>query len=351
MKITDQPTIARYYQALLARDASYVGSFVVAVKTTGIFCIASCRARKPKLENVDFYSTIKDALYAGYRPCKVCCPTENASAAPALVRQALALLKAEPKRRLSDSELRQRGLSPASLRRWFQQHYQMTFQSFQRMYRVNLALTELKSGRALLDTALDSGYQSLSGFNYMLRQITGASATQQQERGMIVMKRLTTPLGPMFVCASERGVCLLEFVERRALETELAELQRRLGATVVAAENTHTEAAEQQLGEYFAGQRQRFELALDTPGTEFQRRVWQTLTEIPYAQTRSYQQQAERLGNAQAVRAVARANGANRVAIVIPCHRVIGKDGQLTGYAGGLERKRWLLAHEQQFSD
>lgn len=152
----------------------------------------------------------------------------------------------------------------------------------------------------------------------------------------------------MFVCASERGVCLLEFVDRRMLETELSDLQRLLNARIIAGQNDHIRQTEKEIAEYFAGKRVRFTLALDTPGSEFQRRVWQALAEIPCGESTHYQALAETLNKPTAARAVAAANGANRIAIVIPCHRVIGKDGSMTGYGGGVARKRWLLEHEKK---
>lgn len=350
MRIEDPQQIDTYYQALLNRSPEFVGSFFVGVKTTLVFCIATCRARKPKRENVEFYSTFKDALAAGYRPCKICRPTENAHSAPPQVEQALQLLRQNPKDKLSDFQLRQAGISPEMLRRWFGQHYGMTFQAYQRMLRINTALEELKLGKRTTDTAYDAGYESLSGFGYTYKKVLGHSPAQTAGLAVIVIHRFTTPLGPMFVCASEQGVCLLEFVDRRMLETEFKDLQRLLKARILAGENQHTRQAEQELGEYFAGQRQEFTLAIHAPGTDFQCSVWNVLQTIPYGETRSYQAQAVAIGNPQAVRAVASANGCNRIAIVIPCHRVIGKDGSLTGYAGGLERKRWLLEHEQRFA-
>ncbi|PCE33238.1 bifunctional transcriptional activator/DNA repair enzyme AdaA [Burkholderia ubonensis] len=346
MLVTDVRQIDAYYRALVERAADHVGIFYVAVKTTGVFCIATCRARKPKRENVVFYTGFKEALDAGYRPCKVCKPTENANAAPPDVAEAIAWVRQHPKERLSDGRLRERGVSPERIRRWFQQHYGMSFQAFQRALRINTALEELKTGRRATDAALDSGYDSLSGFGYTCKKLTGGAPTAAAQ--VILIHRFTTPLGPMFVCATERGVCLLEFVDRRMLETEFEDLQRRLQARILAGENSHTRQAEREIGEYFAGKRQRFELALDTPGSGFQQSVWQALQAIPYGSTASYSEQAERLGKPQTVRAVAGANGANRVAIVVPCHRVVGKNGALTGYGGGLARKQWLLEHERR---
>lgn len=353
MRIQNPEKVSSYYQALLNRDQSYVGIFYVGVVTTGVFCISSCRARKPKPENVEFYSTFKDALNAGFRPCKICRPTENANEAPEQVAAAIELVRQHPKQKISDYQLQQQGLSPEPIRRWFKQNYGMTFQAFQRMYRINIAYRELTHGQTATNTAFDSGYESLSGFGYTFKKVMGHSpanfrANNGMETNVIVINRFTTPLGPMFVGATEQGVCLLEFVDRRMLETEFKDLQRRLNAKIVTGENDHTKQAMQQLDEYFAGTRKEFTLTLHTPGTEFQQQVWQVLGDIPYGETRSYQLQAEAIGNPKAVRAVASANGCNRVAIVIPCHRVIGKNGTLTGYGGGLERKQWLLDHERR---
>ena len=346
MKVTDSAQCDTWYQALLTRASEYTGVFYVGVKTTGVFCIAVCRARKPKRENVEFYRDFKSALDAGYRPCKVCRPTENACSAPDYVEQALALVRQTPKVRISDSSLRDSNISPERVRRWFLQHHGMTFQAFQRMQRVNVALQELKGGRSATDVAFDSGYESLSGFGYTYKKLTGHSPTAAQQT--LLIHRFTTPIGPMFVCASERGVCLLEFVDRRMLETEFSDLQRLLNARIIAGQNDHIRQAEKEIGEYFAGKRLRFTLALDTPGSEFQRRVWQALAEIPCGESTHYQALAETLNNPTSARAVAAANGANRIAIVIPCHRVIGKDGSMTGYGGGVARKCWLLEHEKK---
>lgn len=164
---------------------------------------------------------------------------------------------------------------------------------------------------------------------------------------MILTDELTTPIGAMCVCATEDGICLLEFADKPLLENERVDLQRRLNAPIVSGENAHIKQLKIELTEYFSGYRKAFSVSLHTLGTDFQNAVWQALGTIPYGETASYQEQATWLNNPKAVRAVARANGMNRIAIVIPCHRVIGKDGSLTGYAGGLERKRWLLDHEK----
>lgn len=349
MLITDNQKVSDYYKALVDRDSAYVGSFFVCVKTTSVFCIATCRARKPKKENVVFYSTLKEAMDAGFRPCKICRPTENADEAPELVKQAIQMVTQSPKQKIKDWQLRENGISPEIVRRWFNRHYGMTFQAYQRMYRINLAYQELKGGKTMTETAYDSGYESLSGFGYTFKKYTGRAPSESGHSDVILISRFTTPIGPMFACATEQGICLLEFVDRRMLESEFKDIQKRLNAQIMVGENDIIQRTKQQIAEYFAGQRQDFDVPLHAPGTVFQQSVWECLARIPYGQTASYQTQAERLGNPKAVRAVASANGMNRIAIIIPCHRVIGKDGSLTGYGGGLERKRWLLEHEKKF--
>lgn len=348
MHITDKETIATYYQALINREQRFVGIFFVGVKTTSIFCIATCRARKPKFENVIFYTTIKDALDHGYRPCKVCKPTENTNEAPEQVEKVIRLVKEKPKEKITDDHLRELDISPEVVRRWFKKHYGMTFQAYQRMYRINNAVLELKNGKNATHTAYDTGYESLSGFGYTFKKLIGTSPNQSSNKNIILISRLTTPLGPMFVCATDKGICLLEFVDREPLETEFRDLQRLLDATIITGENEHIKQVQQEVKEYFEGLRTTFTLKIDAPGTAFQKSVWKSLQEIEYGITTTYSQQAKRIQNPKATRAVASANGANRIAIVIPCHRVIGKNGSLTGYSGGIERKKWLLDHEQR---
>ena len=346
MQFTDPTQVAQYYQALVNRDSQYLGSFFVGVKTTGIFCLPTCRARKPKKENVVFFSSTKELLQHGFRPCKICRPTENAYEPPHEVQQALQMVAAQPDKKVGDYQLRQTGLSPEKIRRWFKQHHGITFQAYQRMLRINTAYQALSKGQRVTDAAFTSGFESLSGFGAAFKELIGSSPQDGPQKRVLVLSRFTTPIGPMFVCASNQGVCLLEFTDRRMLETEFRDLQKRLNAVILVGENEHTQQAKEELADYFAGKRQTFHLSLDAPGTPFQQLVWEELQTIPYGQTRSYQEQAVAIGRPKAIRAVASANGHNRIAIVIPCHRIIGKDGSLTGYGGGLERKKWLLELE-----
>jgi O-6-methylguanine DNA methyltransferase len=162
----------------------------------------------------------------------------------------------------------------------------------------------------------------------------------------IVVTMLETPLGPMLAGATDDGICLLEFTDRRMLPSELRDLQRRLARPIVAGQHPSLERLSQQLGEYFAGSRSGFDLPLVAPGSPFQERTWAELRRLPAGSTVSYEELAMRAGRRHAQRAVGTANGANRIAIVIPCHRVVRKTGEIGNYGGGRWRKEWLLEHE-----
>ena len=167
---------------------------------------------------------------------------------------------------------------------------------------------------------------------------------------MIKKTIIETPIGEMIAGATKEGICLLEFSDRKTLSSQIEEVTGLLETTTKEGSNRHLRMLKRQLKEYFKGKRKEFSLQMLTPGTEFQQSVWKELRKIPYGSTMSYQEQADLLKNPLSVRAVAQANGANRLAIIIPCHRVIGSDGHLVGYGGGLERKKWLLDHEKKFS-
>lgn len=335
------------YEASAAKNPEFEGVFWMGVKTTGIFCRPTCTARKPKFENVEFFDNTKAAILKGYRPCKVCKPLENPDETPAEIQKILDELSADPALKFKDFDLVQRGLEPATVRRWFQRHHGMTFQAFQRMHKLNSAFKKLNSGERVMETALDSGYESLSGFNDSFKNIFGVSPKNSKTEKVIDLKRIETPLGTMVACANENGICMLEFSDRKALPTELKEISKHFNANIIQGENSHFETLEKELSEYFEGKRLDFTVPLSPVGTDFQKKVWEILRAIPYGTTRSYQDQANVLGNPKAVRAVANANGLNKISIIIPCHRVIGTNGTLTGYGGGIWRKQKLLELER----
>ncbi|MDI6809470.1 MAG: methylated-DNA--[protein]-cysteine S-methyltransferase [Candidatus Eisenbacteria bacterium] len=342
------PNTDTLYKALLNKDRSFEGIFVVAVKTTGTFCRPTCTARKPKLSNVEFFRSAREALLHGYRPCKLCKPLGYKGETPGWLNPLMDEINSNPGIRLRDSDLRQRGIEPNRARRWFRQHHGMTFQTFLRTLRIGKAFARIRYGEKAVDAAFEAGYESLSGFAESFRKATGFSPNKSQRRELILVTRILTPLGPMLAGATDKGICLLDFIDRRMLETEMGRLKRLLGSELVPGSNKHFDLLHKEIEEYFAGTRKKFSVPLLLFGTPFQKKAWAALQTIPYGTTRSYQEQAKMVGNPHAVRAVARANGDNRIAIIIPCHRVIGKDGTLTGYGGGLWRKKYLLEHESR---
>jgi AraC family transcriptional regulator of adaptative response/methylated-DNA-[protein]-cysteine methyltransferase len=333
--------------AFLDRDASYDGVFVTAVATTGIFCRPSCTARKPRPENVHFFPAARDALMAGYRPCLRCRPLEPAGTAPTWVEDLLADVEDDPEQRWTDDDLRRRGLHPDRVRRWFQQHHGMTFHAYSRARRLGLALGRIRHGSDVTTSAFDHGFDSLSGFNDAFRRLFGTSPGRAGSTSVVSMTRYLSPLGPMLVGATDEAVCLLEFADRRMLQTQLQRLAVRLGCSFAPGSNRIIDLAVKELDAYFVGSLNRFTMPVHASGTDFQTAVWDRLLEIPYGTTVTYGDVARALGRASAVRAVARAIGDNRIAIAVPCHRVVGADGRLTGYGGGLWRKQKLLDHER----
>jgi len=341
-----QLTFEQKYQQLGQKDNQYDGLFFTAVKTTGIFCHPSCRARTPKAENVIFYDDVQTCLENGYRPCKICKPLEQIGEVPDFIKSIMVQLQKNPQDKISDEDLKQQGIEPHTIRRWYKKHHGMTFHAFQRMFRINYAFNHIKKGKSITTSAFDSGYDSLSGFNQSFQTIFGQSANKSKHKNVINVARIASPIGALIACASEKGVCFLGFVGQKHLERNFALIEKHFKAVILPTPNPHLNVLEKELKEYFAGKRQTFEVPLDIIGTEFQQKVWQALVQIPYGQTSTYKQQAISIDKLKAIRAVATANGANKISIIIPCHRIIGSDGSLTGYAGGLHRKRWLLDFE-----
>jgi AraC family transcriptional regulator of adaptative response/methylated-DNA-[protein]-cysteine methyltransferase len=341
------------YRALVERDQSFEGLFFACVRTTGIFCRPTCHARKPKPENVEFAPTIQEALHRGYRPCLLCEPMSAGLAAPNWLAPLIEDIKQHPDVRLRDHDLRVRGLDPVQVRRTFKRSFGMTFQAYQRACRLGTAMKALHDGTPTIDAGLDAGFESDSGFRDAFARVFGDTPGRARGKALLTAAWIETPLGPMLAIAGGAGLELLEFVDRRALETELRELRAstRFGrsaqaAAIVPGDHPTLKQTADQLGEYFAGTRREFDLPLAQHGSAFQLAAWRALCEIPYGETRSYTDMARRVGSPGAVRAIGRVNGQNQIAIVVPCHRVIRADGSLCGYGGGRWRKQWLIDHE-----
>jgi len=343
------PPTTEMERAYLEKDASYNGIFFVAVRTTGIFCRPACPARKPLPKNVEYFPTVGKALAAGYRPCKRCRPLALDDQPP-WATELIAEVERDPTARITEGDLRSRGIDPTTVRRYFLRQYGMTFQAYTRSRRLAGAFSRIREGGALDDAVFESGYDSHSGFRDAFARTFGATPgayRQSPDRECILLAWLRSPLGPLVAGATSAGVCLLEFTDRRILEAQFTTVRKLFAAPVVPGTNEHLELLREELAAYFAGTLRQFSVPLIYPGSPFQHRVWDQLLSIPYGETRSYEQLAAEIGAPRASRAVGHANSLNRIAILIPCHRVLNKNGGLCGYGGGLRRKQSLLHLEQ----
>ncbi|HZQ08484.1 MAG TPA: methylated-DNA--[protein]-cysteine S-methyltransferase [Anaerolineae bacterium] len=346
MRLTQPLSLAEMERAFYEKDASYDGVFFVAVKTTGIFCRPSCPAR-PKRENVEFFATMREAIFAGYRPCKRCHPTQVNGAPPRWAAELMQRVERAPESKVTASELYAMGVTPERARRWFLDNYGMTFAEWQRGRRLAEAFTQIRNGEPLDDVVFANGYESHSGFREAFTKTFGAPPGQARSGEYIAAQFIETPLGPLLCAATREGVCFVEFSDRRMLEYNYQVIRKRFKLPILPASNRCLEQLRAALDCYFEGKLEKFQVPFVLRGTPFQERVWNELCKIPYGETISYQELAERIGEPNAIRAAARANGMNRISILVPCHRVVGKDGELTGYGGGLWRKRLLLELER----
>ncbi len=345
------PDSAALYKALIHRDPAFEGRAWVGIATTGIFCRLTCPARKPRPENCRWFASPAEALAAGFRPCRRCHPLSPEAGGDKVLTRMLDALNADPARRWTEADVAALGLDPSTVRRAFKRHYGMSFLELARQMRLREGARALAAGAPVIAAQLDAGFDSASGFREAFARLFGhAPAAMAGRAPGLVAEWLDTPLGGMIAVADDRSLHLLEFTDRKGLAAELQRLSKATGGRIGLGRTSVTDAAEAQLRRYFAGESGDFDLELTLYGTPFLREVWNELRRIPPGATVSYGELAARIGRPRAVRAVARAVGSNQLAIVIPCHRVIGADGSLTGYAGGLWRKQALIAIERKLA-
>ena len=346
----DLPDDDILYHALLARDADYDGRAFVGVSSTGIFCRLTCPARKPKRENCHFYNDVAGCIQAGFRPCKRCHPLAPAAQSDPAITQLLGALEARPDHRWSETDVARMGFDPSTVRRAFKRHFGMTFLEMARSRRLALGFTALSTG-SVIDAQLDAGFDSPSAFRAAFAKLMGVAPGSLSKDAILRADHIKTPLGDMIAVCDKRALHLLEFADRKALPAEMKRLRSAAkGSIGIGRFATHDQIAA-ELNAFFAKQNDQFATLLVLHGTPFTRDVWKILRTIPAGETRSYSAVAASMGAPQATRAIARANGANQIAIVIPCHRVIGADGSLTGYGGGLWRKQHLIDLEKYYAD
>jgi len=330
------------WAAFMRRDRAWDGRVIGAVKTTGIYCKPSCPARRPKRENVAFFATTGEAAAAGYRACMRCKPDEVGRDREAIAKAVKLIERAEDVPTLG--QLAEAvGYAPHHFQRLFKRDLGVSPADYARGLRNQRAQTALKENGRITDAVYDAGYASPSGFYSDAKERLGMTPSAWRNGGRGETIRWTSfdsPLGRMLIATTSKGICRLTFDDSEAS-------LRRLfpNATVVQDDGGMRELVE---GALTAIERPNAapELAIDVAGTAFQEAVWRELRKIPLGETRSYAQIAAAIGQPKAVRAVGTANGDNHVAVLIPCHRVIRSDGTLGGYAGGLDRKRQLLAAE-----
>lgn len=338
-----------FYQAIIDKNVHYEGLFFVGVKTTGIFCRPTCPARKPKFENCEFHKTAQEALLASFRPCMRCRPLSHANQVSDLVRTLVDAVEADPSRRWKDHDFEALSVDASTARRQFKKRFGMTFVEYARARRMGIAMKQIRSGDAVIDAQLNTGYESSSGFRDAFSKIMGVAPTKFEKHYKVLKcSWLDTKLGPMIAISDDEGLYLLEFVDRRGLEREVERLRLKTKAAIIPGITDPIKSITLELKSYFDGLFTKFKTPLHLLGSPFQKLVWEELMCIPYGQTRTYAEQSEAIGKPTAYRAVANANGANQIAIVIPCHRIINSNGDLGGYGGGIMRKQWLIDHEKQ---
>ena len=332
------------WAAFERRDRSWDGRVIGAVKTTGIYCKPSCPARRPKREHVEFFGTAEEARAAGYRSCMRCKPDEVGRDREA-VAKAVRLIEAAEEPLTLDEVAAAVSYAPHHFQRIFKRDLGVSPAEYARALRNRRTETALKANGRVTDAVYEAGYSGPSSFYSDAKERLGMTPSAWRNGGRGETIRWThfdSPLGQMLIAATSKGICRLTF------DDSVQSLQRLFPyATIVEDAGGLRELVEGAL-EAIESPRAAHQLPIDVAGTAFQEAVWRELRKIPVGETRSYAEIAAAIGQPKAVRAVGTANGDNHVAVLIPCHRVIRSDGTLGGYAGGLDRKRKLLAAEGQ---
>jgi AraC family transcriptional regulator of adaptative response/methylated-DNA-[protein]-cysteine methyltransferase len=343
------PSDAARWAAVVARDKACDGKFVTAVMTTGIYCRPSCPARRPKRENVRFYATCADAEAAGYRPCKRCKPREAASGHEhaKTVARACRLIEQAPEPPKLEELAEAVGLSPYHFHRVFKAVTGVTPKAYATAHRQQRVRSSLQRSKSVTEAIYDSGFNSSGRFYAGAAQTLGMTPTAFRNGGTNAVIRFAVgecSLGHVLVAASDKGVASIMFGDEP--ERLVCELQDRFPRADLIGGDKAFKALVAKVVAFVEAPAASLELPLDVRGTAFQQRVWAALRAIPPGSTATYGEIARRIGKPQSSRAVGAACGANPIAVAIPCHRVVGSDGALTGYRWGVGIKRALLERE-----
>lgn len=349
MELFDLPDSDTLYAALVARDPSYEGRAFVGVKSTGIFCRFTCPARKPNPENCTFYDSIGACIEAGFRACKRCHPLRPATESEPVIKILLEAFEARPDHRWLESDIADMGLDLSMVRRTFKRHFGMTFLELARLERLRRGFEIDNDGDKTIDAQLEAGFSSPSAFRSSTNRLLGAALGTLSETPLLCIDWVDTPLGPLIAVADTSALHLLEFMDRKALPAEMKKLAAGAKGAIGFGRTGIHDQLTKQLDGYFNGTSADFTVQLQYHGGGFAGRVWDALRRIPAGQTLSYSALAKSIDQPTATRAAAKANGANQIAILIPCHRILGADGSLTGYGGGLWRKKRLIEIERTY--
>lgn len=338
------------WEAVRTRNVQADGQFVYAVRTTGVYCRPSSSARLPKRENVEFFASAQDAEAAGYRPSRRAQSDRTASATErtALIAQACRLIESAHTAPNLDELAAQAGMSAFHFHRIFKAETGLTPKSYATAYRAHKLREELNAAAGTVTDAIyGAGFNSNSRFYETSDQVLGMRAKEYRAGGVGAVIRFAvgeSSLGAILVAQSQRGICTILLGDDP--ERLVRDLQDQFPkAELIGGDGDFEQLVAQVVG-FVEAPGIGLNLPLDVRGTAFQQRVWQALREIPSGQTVSYTEIAQRIGSPKAVRAVAQACAANHIAVAIPCHRVVRRDGDISGYRWGIERKRELLRRE-----
>ena len=340
-----------YLQAIRERNAEFDGAFVFAVRSTKIYCRPSCPARRPKAENIQLFINFRDAEAAGFRPCLRCRPQNDGdNSGREFVEKVCRVIEENDEQLISlDTLAAELEISPSHLQRTFKRATGISPAEFAQSRRINKFKTNVKKSSDVTAAMYDAGFNSSNRLYEKAAEEFGMTPATYARGGAGAWISYTTAvcaLGRLLVAATKKGICAVSLgdTEKELEDSFLAEFSE---AEIIRDDSGLKNYLEEILSR-LNGNNMRLDLPTDVRATAFQRRVWQELKKIPFGETRSYKQIAENIGNHKAVRAVARACAANPVAIITPCHRVVGANGNLNGYAWGIERKKKLLENEKQ---
>lgn len=338
-----------YWKAVQNNDARFNGAFVYAVNSTKIYCKPSCSSRLPKRENVEFFADFERAESKGFRACRRCEPkNETVNQHTKIILKACELLETEENISLEDLSAKV-NLSAAHLQKIFKEIIGVSPKKFTELKRLEKFKNEIKAGSDVTNAMYEAGFNSSSRLYENVSEKLGMTPKTYARKGKNMKINYTITdceLGKLLVARTEKGVCAVTFGDdENVLKENL--LSEYKNAEIVE-NNTNLKEFIEAILANLEGKNKTLDLPLDLQATAFQMRVWEILRKIPYGETVSYSDVAETLGNKNAVRAVATACASNRVALVIPCHRVVGKSGDLSGYRWGVERKKQILENEKQ---